>query len=385
LGPFFVTNSCQACHVKDGRSSRADMLENNVSTMVVKLGKKETNRDVKNGHVHVNAGQFDSVYGSQIQTRAVIGVKPEANIHVQWQTVKSDDYVEAQQRLEYPVVSLQDLNYGPLDHDTLYSMRAAPTLIGLGLIELVPEQHILQRADPSDLDGDGISGRPNWVHDAESGERRIGRFGWKASQSSLRGQNALAFRNDLGLTSRLVSAPNCTESQLECLSRHKSKEPEVSDKVLGFVTFYTQSLAVPSRRIIDKRRVTRGQKLFKRIGCEQCHVASFTTLPSTNHPERSKQIIYPYTDLLLHDMGDGLADGTTEALAQSTEWRTAPLWGLGYTLEVNPRAGFLHDGRAKSITEAILWHGGEAQAARDAFINLADPKKNNVVQFLNSL
>ncbi len=258
-------------------------------------------------------------------------------------------------------------------------------MIGLGLLEAIPDATLLQWADPEDRDGDGISGRVNQVRDVRTGEMAIGRFGWKAGQPNIMQQNAAAFNGDLGLTSHLFPQENCTEKQTLCRDLPNGGSPEVSDNILDFVEFYAQHLAVPVRRNVQDPQVQLGEKLFAQAGCQSCHKTNVLTQELAERPALSKQRIQPYTDLLLHDMGEGLSDGRPEALASAREWRTAPLWGIGYTQEVNGHTYFLHDGRARNVLEAVLWHGGEAQASRDKVLQFDKAQREALVAFLNSL
>jgi CxxC motif-containing protein (DUF1111 family) len=268
---------------------------------------------------------------------------------------------------------------------TLFSARIAPPVIGLGLLEAIPEADLLAHADPEDADGDGISGRANRVWDRRNDTTAMGRFGWKAGQPSLRQQNAEAFANDMGLTSHLVPTDSCSPAQHDCLAMPNGGDAEVSDSILDNVTFYTRNLAVPARRNVDDKQVLAGKSLFFQANCQGCHVAVFTTGAEAAEPELANQTIRPYTDLLLHDMGPGLADGRPEFLANGQEWRTPPLWGIGLTEAVNGHTQFLHDGRARNLMEAILWHEGEAAQSRDAVLAFDASQRAALLAFLNSL
>ena len=240
-------------------------------------------------------------------------------------------------------------------------------------------------ADPDDADGDGISGRPQ-LRRFESGAAPVlGRFGWKAGQPSLRQQNAEAFANDMGLNSHLVPTDSCAPSQADCLAMPNGGEVEVSDSIMDSVLFYTRNLAVPARRNVDDPQVLKGKSLFHQANCQGCHVPSFTTGNDAAEPELANQTVRPYTDLLLHDMGPGLADGRPEFLANGQEWRTPPLWGIGLTEAVNGHTQFLHDGRARNLMEAILWHDGEAAASRDKVLAFDAEQRAALLAFLNSL
>ncbi|MCX4197036.1 c-type cytochrome [Methylobacterium organophilum] len=284
-----------------------------------------------------------------------------------------------------PEVELSELAYGEMHPDTLVSLRIAPQMIGLGLLEAIPEQALLANADPDDRNGDGISGRPNRVFDQTTRETVMGRFGWKAGQPSLNQQNADAFFNDMGLSTSLFSGNSCTERQTDCLAMPHGGEPEVSDNILAQVLFYTRNLGVPARRNVDDPKVLAGKTLFHRAGCQSCHVPQFTTAADAAEPELANQLIRPYTDLLLHDMGERLADHRAEFEASGREWRTPPLWGVGLTQTVSDHSQFLHDGRARNLLEAILWHGGEAEKARQVVLGFDQQERDALLSFLESL
>jgi CxxC motif-containing protein (DUF1111 family) len=257
-------------------------------------------------------------------------------------------------------------------------------VFGVGLLEAVPAAEVEAAADPDDRDHDGISGRANHVIDPETGQLALGRFGWKANVASVKAQNAGAFAGDIGITSSVKPDQPCTGAQATCLAQPSGGDPEVSDRKLDQVTFYTRTLAVPARRHAGDPRTRDGQRTFDRIGCESCHTAQLTTGDS-DLPSLAHQTIRPYTDLLVHDLGPGLADDRPDGEASGREWRTAPLWGIGLVETVNGHTRFLHDGRARNLLEAILWHGGEAEDARDAFAKLSKQDRDDLLAFLASL
>lgn len=246
----------------------------------------------------------------------------------------------------------------------------------------MPQSAIEALADEHDSNHDGISGRVHWVY--EENQKRIGKFGWKAINSSLRTQNATAMSQDMGLTTPVHIESSCTNNQPLCLSLPLGGMPEVSDSALTAVVDFMTALSVPARRISNQSAFDRGADLFDAVGCGACHNPTFTTGTSPKFGELSNQVIYPYTDLLLHDMGAGLDDGVKEINAQSYEWRTPPLWGIGIVAK-NPDARFLHDGRARTLEEAISWHGGEAQSAHDKFQQLNKREKADFMSFLNGI
>ncbi|MCQ4346000.1 c-type cytochrome [Pseudomonas stutzeri] len=383
LGPLFNTNACQNCHVKDGRGHPPGSRGDNAVSSLVRLSIPP--RPGQEALLERHGVIAEPVYGSQLQDLAIPGVPPEGKVRVdytsEWVTLADGSRVE----LRKPVLQLSQLGYGELHPDTLFSLRVAPPMIGLGLLEAIPEAAILANADPDDADGDGISGRANRVWEHASQSTRLGRFGWKAGQPSLDQQNADAFFNDMGLSSSLLAGSSCSAAQRDCLAAPHGGVPEVGDNILAQVLFYTRNLAVPARRNVDDPQVLAGKSLFHRAGCQLCHTPSFRTAADAAEPELANQLIRPYSDLLLHDMGDGLADNRPEFLASGREWRTPPLWGIGLTETVNGHTRFLHDGRARNLLEAILWHGGEAEAARQAVMAYDAEQRAALLAFLNSL
>ena len=294
--------------------------------------------------------------------------------------------------LRRPTYTVASLGYGPMARDVMLSPRVAPPMIGLGLLESVHPADIVSGADPDDADGDGISGRPSVVRDPETAGGLLGRFGWKASAASVREQTARAFANDIGISSPGAPDPwgDCTVRQPACRAMPSGVQPplgdtEAPDPVLDLVVFYASNLAVPARRDVDDAEVLHGKALFHGAGCASCHTPKFVTRRDAAGPEHRFQLIWPYTDLLLHDMGEGLADNRPVGNASGREWRTAPLWGIGLTGTVSGHTFLLHDGRARSLLEAVLWHGGEAAAARDAVAAMAPAERAALLRFLGSL
>ncbi len=363
LGPLYNARACADCHVGDGRGHPDNGL-------ILKLPAR------------------DPVYGAQIQDKAVSGVKAEGWISVTYREQKivlsSGEVV----RLRQPDYRVVDPAYGPISVKGRLSPRLAPPVFGLGLLEAVDVSEILAYADPGDQDGDGISGRANRVRSRAHGDTRLGRFGWKAEQATIADQNAVALSNDIGIGNPLYPAlwGDCTFAQTGCRQApHGGSERhgglEVSAKVARHLTFYLQGLDAPAAR--EAREA--GAQLFRRIGCADCHRAEMRT--GADHPLAALRgrKIRPYSDMLLHDMGEGLADDLAEGEATGREWRTAPLWGIGLTEVVNGNNYYLHDGRARSLTEAILWHGGEGAAARDKFRSLPAAARAELLKFLRSL
>lgn len=375
LGPLFNARSCSSCHPNDGRG-RPPIGDEEFVGLLLRVG-----RPGPDG----GGDRPDPVYGDQIQTSALSGVPPEGRPRVSYEDVEGAYADGTPFRLRRPLFRLEDPGYGPFAADLRLSPRVAPAVFGLGLLENVPEEALLALADEDDRDADGISGRPNRVSPSDGGEPVLGRFGWKAGKPTVEAQIAAAFLGDIGITSPLHPTENVTPAQREAATRPSGGAPEIDAETLAFVTFYTKTLAVPARRDPDAPEVRRGQALFRTAGCAACHVEELETGVDPLFPELSGQRIHPYTDLLLHDLGPGLADGRPEEGATGSEWRTPPLWGLGLLRVVNGHSDLLHDGRARDVAEAILWHGGEAQQARDAFLRLRADERAALVAFVEDL
>lgn len=383
LGPLFNTNACQNCHIKDGRGHPPESGASRSVSMLVRLSVPATEDHAE--VVRQRGIAPEPTYGGQLQDMAVPGVAPEGRVRFSFTTRTLTFADGSEVELRRPQLEITDLGYGPMHPQTLFSPRVAPPVIGLGLLEAIPEAALQANADPEDRDGDGISGRPNRVYDQVTGETVMGRFGWKAGQPNLNQQNADAFFNDMGLSSSLLTGTGCTERQIECRAMPNGGEPEVSDSILAQVLFYTRNLGVPARRGVDNPQVLAGKTLFHRAGCQSCHVPQFTTAADAAEPELANQLIRPYTDLLLHDMGEGLADNRPEFEASGREWRTPPLWGIGLTEAVSGHTRFLHDGRARNLMEAVLWHGGEAEQARRRVLEFDHDERAALLAFLESL
>ncbi|EGU61031.1 putative thiol oxidoreductase [Vibrio nigripulchritudo ATCC 27043] len=384
LGPLFNTNGCQNCHIKDGRGHPPEEGDEHAVSMLVRLSIPAMTPEQKKAFI-MNGVIPEPTYGGQLQDFALPDAKPEGKVNITYSDVVVTFKDGAQVTLRKPNLTITNLNYGEMHPDTQFSARVAPPMIGLGLLEAIPEETILAMADPEDKNKDGISGKVNRVWDVQAEGFALGRFGWKAGQPNLMQQNAAAFNGDLGLTSSLFPVENCTENQSICNDLPHGGKPEVSEKILNFVEFYSQHLAVPIRRNTRDPQVQLGQAKFAEAGCQSCHAVNIKTAKNDRLPALSEQIIHPYSDMLLHDMGEGLADNRPEYLANGREWRTQPLWGLGYTKEVNGHTNLLHDGRARNVLEAVLWHGGEAKPAQENVLNMSKKEREALVAFLNSL
>jgi CxxC motif-containing protein (DUF1111 family) len=377
LGPMFNRVSCSGCHTQDGRGAPPANGEGPFDTMLIRLS-------VPGSNAHGGPNPHPA-YGDQLSEQANRGIPPEGRARITYAEV-TGDYGDGEPfTLRKPLYSIDAPGYGPLGDGILMSPRVAPHMIGLGLLEAVPEETLEALADPEDKDGDGISGRVNRVWDQQAQAPAIGRFGWKANQPNLKQQNAGAALGDIGLTTSLNAAENCTAPQTLCAAAINGGAPELSDEFLAKLTLYTMTIAVPEQRNASHPQVTAGEALFRSMGCASCHMPSLVTGGIEGFPQLSRQTIHPFTDLLLHDMGEGLADGRPDFEASGREWRTPPLWGLGLVPTVNGHDNLLHDGRARGFAEAILWHGGEAEMAKEAFRTAPRQERDALVAFLKSL
>jgi len=352
LGKRYVNRSCVACHDRNGRAV-PPAAGTALDTYVFKIGDAS-------GNPHPTAGVV-------LQPKTVGGATLEGEVTLsEWQDVNG---------LRKPVYSFTGIS------PARYSARIAPQLVGLGLLEAIPEEAIMALADPDDEDEDGISGKVNFVDDPETGDLRIGRFGWKAGQHSIRSQVAAAFNTDMGVMTSVFPHPDSGDS----VPADEDTGSELADEHLEQLTAYVSLLGIRPQRDYDDALVVKGEQIFTQINCAACHTPSFTTSGFAPHAELRNQLIRPYTDLLLHDMGPGLADNLGEGSAAGSEWRTPPLWGIGLTAGVSKGEGYLHDGRARTLEEAILWHGGEGAASRQAYEALDQADKNALIAFLESL
>ena len=445
-GPLFNNPTCQGCHIKDGRGEVPSNPSEAMSSMFLRISDAQ--------------GNADPIYGDQIQTFGLKtgqsqGLLPkhrgaieegiaygEAYAWVEYQLIEGvfDDGTPYQ--LRQPTYKVKDLSYGDFNPDVRLSPRVTPSIFGAGLLEAIPEASILSYADADDVNKDGISGRAVFVTEPVSLQSKLARFGYKAVTASVLQQISGAYRGDMGITNVVAIQESCTDLQPACIEQAAQEQDKEQDGLdlsalaLAQVEFYNRLLAVPMRRGFDSNSqswqadVLAGRTLFFNAQCASCHIprhktgeaqgsllgdAGLLDLADSHTPiaALSNQVIYPYTDLLLHDMGgsceliaretaqgeacddgvkcywvqrcQGLADDRPEGSASGTEWKTPPLWGLGLVKTVNPRATFLHDGRARSISEAVLWHGGEASAAKDNFKAMTLTERDQLLTFLNSL
>ena len=377
LGPLFNARSCSTCHFKDGRGRPPQGDETDLSSMLLRIGVP--------GAEPGAAPLPDPNYGDQLQPNGVDGVPGEAEPRVAYATVVGAYTDGAPYELLVPTYTIESPSHGAFAADLLISPRVAPAMIGMGLLEAIPDGRLGELSDPDDADGDGISGRMNRVWDASTASEAVGRFGWKAEQPSVRQQVAGAFVGDMGITSALFPAEDCTPPEVECQGAERGGSPEISDELFDRVVRYSELLAVPARLTYEQPEVLRGKARFRELGCQSCHTPSHQTRADAELAEVSDQLIWPYTDLLLHDMGEALSDGRASFGAEGQEWRTPPLWGIGHYEAVNGHERLLHDGRARGVAEAVLWHGGEASAAQRGFVALSAADRLDLIAFVESL
>lgn len=376
LGPLFNARSCDACHNNDGRGRPPEHAERPVS-LVVQFGMP--------GRGAHGEALPEPNYGGNLNPFSITGLGAEGTLDITYQEQPGQFADGERYSLRVPQYSFSDLQFGPLSPEVRFSPRVAPAVFGSGLLEAVSEQDIRHREDPYDADGDGISGRANLVWDRAQQRAALGRFGWKANQPDIAHQTAAAFNGEIGMTSVLQPIGNCTPVQSACLSAPSGGEPELSDEIFTRIVHYERMLGVPARRDLEDPQVRRGAQMFLEAGCAACHTPTLHTAKLSTMPWLSEQTFHPFTDLLLHDMGSGLADGREDFLASGSEWRTPPLWGLGLLHTVNAHTLLLHDGRARNVSEAILWHGGEGERAKEHFRTMSKDDRAALLRFLDSL
>ncbi len=379
LGPLYNARSCSGCHLRNGRGA-----VDAAASLVTKFSIPAQGAD--------GDAAAEPTYGAQLQSLGTAGQTVEGRLQIDYESIPITLPDGVQIELRRPHYRLTDLGFGPLQRDATLSPRLASPIIGMGLLARISEEDILAAADPDDTDGDGISGRPNLVRGAVERRKMLGRFGWKAAEPTLMQQAASALALDIGISSPLRpdGHGDCTARQTACRRAPTGNTPQFDDveapeSVMQALLFYLDNLGPPPRRDIDEPGVQAGEQLFADTGCAACHRPRFVTVADSTRPWLSQREIAPYTDLLLHDMGESLADQRPDGAADGREWRTPPLWGIGRTEAVNGHGFYLHDGRARSLIEAILWHGGEADEARRRFANLSSREREDLIRFLGSL
>ena len=371
LGPIFNNNSCVSCHVKNGRGEPS-INGDELSSFLIRLS--VPGEDENGAPIPVPN------FGTQLQNRAIYGEDREAGF-IANEVAKIVEFTDGTTTTIYKPEYILTDPYMPLPADLMISPRVAPAVFGLGLLEAISEADLIANSDEHDMDGDGISGKPNLVWDVPSQSHVVGRFGWKAETSTSIQQSAAAYNDDMGITTWIFPNENCYD-QPNCFG--DDQMIDIDDEILDLTTFYFQSLAVPAVRNYDDSQVLEGKELFNQANCNSCHIPKHMTAEGVI-PEVSHQTIFPYTDLLLHDMGDDLADNRPIFEANGKEWRTPPLWGIGLLPVVNGHTRLLHDGRARNISEAILWHGGEAEDSKQAYIEMTQKEREALLSFLNAL
>jgi CxxC motif-containing protein (DUF1111 family) len=391
LGPHFIARSCGGCHVQDGRGAPPDWRRglHHEAPLELLLRLSVPGHDLHGGP------KPEPTYGDQFNNAAITGVKPEGRVVMRWQPVHGRFADGTRYTLRKPLYGFADLGYGPMAPGTMLSPRIAPQIIGVGLLEAIPEAEILKNVAEQAARPDAIKGQANRVWDAFAGREMLGRFGWKANVATVAHQTAGAFLGDIGITSTRFPHEACTALQHDCLKAPRGGNggaPEIDDKTFDDVVFYQATLAPPARRQVADAQVQRGQRLFHAAQCAACHRPSYVTaggplpqFPRLTSPALVGQRIWPYTDLLLHDMGEALADGRPDFLASGRQWKTPPLWGTGLIRDVNGHQKLLHDGRADGVLEAVLWHGGEAEASRRQVLKMNKAERDALVRFVESL
>ncbi|MDW5290342.1 di-heme oxidoredictase family protein [Formosa sp. PL04] len=376
LGPFINAVSCSSCHFKDGRGRPPAFDGEFGEGLLLRLS--------ISGHQENGAANVDPIYGNQLQDASILGETAKGSYRITYQTSTETLADGTLITLQKPIYTIENLGYGSLASGVLVSPRIASQMIGLGLLEAVSDNTLLSFTDEYDSDNDGISGRVNTVYDVESNSQKIGRFGWKANQPNIKQQVAGAFSGDMGITSYIFPDQNCP-SDVDCDNIPNGGSPEITNENFDRVVLYSQSLAVPIRRDFEDQNVLNGKEIFSTMKCTSCHIPKMETSNDYYIAGFRNQTIRPYTDLLLHDMGEGLSDNAPDFQASGNEWRTPPLWGIGLINTVNKHTKLLHDGRANNVTEAVLWHGGEAEQAKNEFKDLSTQDREDVLAFINSL
>jgi len=381
LGPTFIADACTGCHIRGGRGVVNPVSENLLIHQLVRLSVPgSTATGAPNPHP-AYAGQLQ-VKGAQFGVETNV-VPAEGLAYLDWQEQPYEFPDGSSVMLREPTLRIEGLNFGPLGAETMTSVRNTQALVGLGFLEAVPESTLRELALKQKETG--LNGRLNVVWDDINNQSAIGRFGWKANEPNIAQQIAGAFRGDLGVTSPIYKTENCPDIQSMCKQMPPGNNPELIQSDWDAISFFVRASSVPARRNAQKPTVLRGEELFDAIGCAGCHTPTLKTGEYPPLPLLSDRVIHPYTDLLLHDMGEQLSDGRPDFEAGPRDWRTPPLWGIGLSSRVNGSTHLLHDGRARSVLEAILWHGGEAQPSTEKFSQLSKQNRRDLVSFVESL
>ncbi|MBL1419255.1 MAG: thiol oxidoreductase [Alphaproteobacteria bacterium] len=395
LGPLYNARSCLSCHIKNGRGHVPDIgfPNEDANSMLIRLSiKPQTDQQRQDLASGVAKTINEPIYGGQLQDIGASGFAPEGRISVKWTYTNVSLADGTVVELRQPDFKINNLAYGNMHKDVMTSPRIATQMIGMGLIDAIDSTAILAHADPDDKDGDGISGKANMVWDIAADKLALGRFGWKAGQPNLRQQVASAFSGDVGISNPLFpnGSGDCTINQTECLTAPNGNTArmggfELSAELLNLTTYFNANLAVPHRQNAANDNILRGKQIFYQAGCISCHMPKHITSDKSQYKDLHNELIWPYSDFLLHDMGTGLADNRPEGQATGSEWRTPPLWALGASKYLGKHWQLLHDGRARTIQEAVLWHDGEALGAKSKFLNLSATERQALVDFVQSL
>lgn len=373
LGPVYNNSSCANCHHNDGFG--LPTFGGIGSSLLMRIS--IPGQDAHGGPMAAPG------FGGQLQNVGLFGVQPEVHVDLSY-TEQLFTFADGETAsLRTPTYALSN-PYIPLPAGFMLSPRLGPPVFGLGLLELIPESTIKSFTDPTDANNDGIKGRTNYVYNPYTHQTELGRFGKKANTSDLLVQVATAFQQDMGITS-YVQPKKSVWGQSQFTYVPDSVGTDLADSALNAVVFYVRTLAVPGRRNTSDANVKSGEAIFKQLNCSGCHIPTMYTGIDVNLPAMSNQRIHPYTDMLIHDMGTALADNRPDYQATGNDWKTPALWGLGMFVKTNGTPYYLHDGRARTVTEAILWHGGEAQKSKDAFVNLSKKERSDLISFLQSL
>jgi len=370
LGPFFNADSCDECH-NEGARGRGPLRDGPPppSIVVKLLSRRASSKGEPTG---------DPVYGHVLNTAALEGLRPEGTVIVRYRVLHGR-YPDGEPfELRAPHYELRNLRYGPLDGQTIVQPRIAPQLFGIGLLEAVPQSAIVEPAARG-----SASAAVTWHR--FQGRLRPGRFDWQNTAVSVRDQTTQAFAREMGLTSWDQPHDDCTRAEKDCLAQPNGGSPEVSSELLDAVVFFESELAVPTSPRRAGPEAAAGPALFEALGCADCHRPALPVMLRGRGGAPRSGFIAPYTDLRLHDLGADLADALVSGAAVPSRWRTAPLWGLGYRLAHERFPTFLHDGRARTVEEAILWHGGEAGLTREKFAHLSRAERQALLDWLASL
>ena len=367
LGPKFNQRACSDCHIRNGRGIHVN--NSGKRTFVVKvLESKKLLEDTESSHF----------IGKQIQDSAIVNSAPEAKIKIKWFETKHKYSDGENYFLRKPKLIIEKKWAKKIKPGTVLSIRMPPPLVGMGLINNISNEFLLSISDQNDIDNNGISGKANLINNISENKKSVGKFGWKASIESLEVQNAIASFEDMGITNPIFKDESCYKSYTLCQT--SKTKPEMNEIYFNKINNYIKLLAVPEQRSRKSKSVQHGKKVFNQLGCNLCHIPT-VKIENGNTNER----IHPFSDFLLHNMGKGLEDKSQNKIHTNSEWRTAPLWGIGLTKKISGSEFYLHDGRARNLEEAILWHGGEARKSSEGFRTLEKTKRIQLVKFLESL